>query len=84
MLMYVKGCAMKELNSMTKSWELLFQLKDGAENYKMIIDAGTKSKISIKGKLYEGSEMVLNKNAPNKIYFDCYNGSLVITEKTEQ
>lgn len=79
--MDVKDCTMKELNSMTRSGELLLQLKDSVENYKMLIDTGTKSKISIKGKLYEGGEMVFNKNTSNKIYFDCYNGSLVITEK---
>lgn len=73
-------CKTKELNAKTTSGTFTLQLPDHAADYKMIIDTGKKSHISINGKSYPGGELVLNKKASKQIFFDSKNGSLILTE----
>lgn len=78
----VSDSSIKELNAKTRSGTLSLLLADHAQNYKMIIDTRAEAQISINGKRQQSGEFILNPNASNIIYFDCYDGSLVITEKT--
>lgn len=77
----VSGCKTNQLNTKAISGTLTLKLPDRAANYKMVIDTGSKSRISINGKKYSGGERVLNKKALKEILFDSKNGSLIITEQ---
>lgn len=76
----VTGCKTNNLDAGTVSGTLALQLPDSASNYKMAICTGDEAHISVNGKIYQGGEFVLNKNAVNHIRFDSEKGSLVITE----
>lgn len=75
------GCKTNQLNTKAISGTLTLKLPDRAANYKMVIDTGSKSRISINGKEYSGGERVLNKKALKEILFDSNNGTLIITEQ---